>query len=152
MSEALGSSSVDFSPRGKLLALRLFRLGHIPPAQYGTQILFEKGVPVLVAEFGHISEKQLTVAGSPPRIRIQARWVGLLPRKLAPYLLFLNAFFQLAFRFVIQGRPAHLIAHGVQEECLAGLLSFFSGLNFLSTFTKPTIRKISIILTVFYTL
>ncbi len=112
----------QYTTAGKIIAVRLFRLGHIPPAQYSTQILCEKGFPVLVVEFGNAVEPLHYVSGSPSRVRLDAPWVKWLPRQLRPYLLFLNAFFKLSFRFLTQGRPQHLIAHGIQEECLVAML------------------------------
>lgn len=108
--------------RGKVVALRLFRLGHLPPALYQSELLATRGIPILAVEFGNCAEAQTLVPGLVPRIRLQARWTRWLFRPLVPAAIFLSAVLWLVGRVVRGDRPSLVIAHGLQEQAAAWLL------------------------------
>lgn len=110
--------------RGKCVILRLHRLKHLPPAYYATQILVENGVPVLVIEFGNVREVRTSVPGPIPTWRVQNPIARFFPR-LRPVVCFIGTFMQVAWHFLRDGRPSLLIAHGMQEQCLAHALHLF---------------------------
>lgn len=108
--------------RGKCVVLRLFRLKHLPPAYNATTVLHERGVPVLVVEFGNLKEVTRYIESPLPTLRMASRWTRYFSR-LQPLLAFGETFFRLAVLFLRSGRPNVLIAHGMQEQCMAWLLS-----------------------------
>lgn len=114
-----GSSPVT---RGKCLVLRLFRLKHLPPAYNATSILCEQEVPVLVVEFGNLKEKTRYIEGPIPTYRMASRWTKIF-RRFQPLVAFAETFFRLALLFLKSGKPKVMIAHGMQEQCMAWLLS-----------------------------
>ncbi len=111
-----------FSISDKALVLRFSRLGRLPPALYATEILHEAGVPVIVLEFGNVKESESKIAGSPPRIRWDARWVRFIPSPLHPICILLTTLFRL-FQIIQNGeRPKLTISHGPQENFICFFL------------------------------
>jgi glycosyltransferase involved in cell wall biosynthesis len=106
----------------KIVVLRLFRLRHIPPSLYSTELLAEAGAPVVAIEFGNARERRRFVDGPFPRLRLQARWTTWLPTKVRALAIFFSAFVEISAMIVAQGRPKVFLAEGIQEECLAFLL------------------------------
>ena len=106
-----------------LLILRESRLGRIPPALFSTELLKEKGLPVVVLEYGSLKEAQPFVTQAFPRIRLQGPWIRFFPKALQPTLLLSWVFIQCVFLLAIAGRPKLLVAHGASEQVLALLLS-----------------------------
>jgi len=114
-----------FQLKDKLLVLRLHRISHLPPALYATQMLNEQGFPVLVLEFGRIEEDIPTKDTPVPRVRIGSPWTQWVPRRLRPLAIFVTVVAKVFLRLLSEGKPQLVVAHGMQEQCLAYLLNFF---------------------------
>lgn len=121
------SSVAAFTVGQKILVLRLNRLAHIPPAQYGTEILLELGFPVLVVEFGQRGISEIGFFDREiPKIRLAATWTRFFPHSLKAALTCFWALQSLTIRILREGRPHFLIAHGIQEQWVAfGLAMLF---------------------------
>lgn len=117
--------------KGKILFIRLHRLGHIPSAKYSAEILTENRLPVIVAEFGYTREKRFFVPGSIPRLRYSCPWIHYLPKKLRVVPIFLSVLVRLLVRVALTGRPRLIIAHGTQEQVMAWVLSKVFGIPFI---------------------
>lgn len=120
-----------FSVHAKCLLLRLNRLGHLPGAAYAAEILQENGYPILAVEFGAIHEPHSRVFGNIPKLRLQATWVGLIPRRARPLAILLNALFHLVQLIREQGRPNLIISHGLQENWVALVLHLLFRIPFV---------------------
>lgn len=99
--------------------IRLHRLAHLPPAQYGAEILQEKGVPVLIVEMGE--GKPGKFHNRFPKIVINPKSVGV----LTPIWLLFYATVYLCITILRNGKPRLIIAHGLFEQILGAVLSFF---------------------------
>lgn len=116
---------------GKLLILRLNRLGHVPPGWNSAEILQENGMPVLVFEYCGDSTGLADIPGPFPRVRLGApHWLGWMPRKIRPLLLWLSTFVFLASTLRKQ-RPQCLVAHGIQEQAMAWALHRWLGVPYV---------------------
>lgn len=120
----------EFSLEGKIVALRLFRLGQLPPALYQAEAIAGSGLPIVAVEFGNVEERVTRVPGLVPRVRLRAPWARLVPRPLRPLFLFFRAAWFLLASALFGERPALVIAHGLQEQCLAWLLSLVTGTRY----------------------
>ena len=116
-------SGSPFHLRDKILVLRLFRLGKLPPGLYSSEILVENGFPLLVLEYGNLSEPQTKVEGSLPRLRWASPWAAWLPQRVRSAAIWLGMLARLCFKLAREGRPRLLIAHGPQEQAAAYLCS-----------------------------
>jgi glycosyltransferase involved in cell wall biosynthesis len=123
-------NAYDF--RGKLLILRLNRLGHVPPAFYATKILLEGHLPVLVFEFSRRKSGRLfsfheregiTVIRFSPSLKF-------LPKKFIALATFLLAALWLSQKLYRQ-RPRLILAHGIQEQTLAWILNRILGISYV---------------------
>ena len=116
---------------GKLLILRLNRLGHVPPGWNSAEILQENGMPVLVFEYCADSTGLSDIPGPFPRVRLGApRWLGWVPRKTRPLFLWLATFVFLANTLRKQ-RPQCIVAHGIQEQAMAWALHRLLGVPYV---------------------
>ena len=119
-----------FCLRGKLVLLRFSRLGRLPPALYGAEILAENAVPLLVIEFGAFHEKVLRVDGAIPRLRFESPWARWLPHKARALAIFLSIFIRVGRLMANEGKPKLIFAHGLQEQALAFLFKVFFGVPY----------------------
>lgn len=110
---------------GGLLVLRYSRLGKMPPALYGTQILAEANLPVVVFEFDPQSKEDSVSRVEYPRVRKGFPALDRWPHALRSTAVLTLSFLTLARWIVSQGRPRLVIAHGPLELNLAVLLKFF---------------------------
>jgi len=112
----------DFSTLGKLLVVRLNRLGHLPPAQYAAEILAEAELPLLVFEFGAVSEKETRVAGPLCKRRWASPWAKFLPKPLRSAAIWAGTLLHLTYLFVKDGKPRAILSQGLQEDALCAVL------------------------------
>ncbi|MCB0406098.1 MAG: glycosyltransferase family 4 protein [Bdellovibrionales bacterium] len=123
MTEYENSSSGNCGPAhrfgGKLLLLRLYRMGRLPSALYAASLLWEDGMPVVALEYGHFYEAQKYVFENFPRVRWASGWARWVPSPLRASAVWLVTLCRLFFAFVVQGRPRFIVAHGLQEQLLA---------------------------------
>lgn len=120
-----------FSIRDKALVLRFSRLGRLPPALYATEILNEAGLPVLVLEFGNVTEKEKEITDPPPRLRWEARGARFIPSPLRPVFILATTFIRLC-SLVHQGERPHLtVSHGPQENFLSYFLYRFFNIPYV---------------------
>lgn len=122
--------SLAFRAGGKLLVLRLFRLGHVPPGTYSTQILAENGVPLVVVEFGNLVEPAREVPGLVPKLRLATPWARFLPRALRPLAIWWATLARLVLKCLREGRPKLVVAHGLQEQAIAVVLRRLLGVRY----------------------
>jgi len=111
---------------GRLLALRLFRLGRLPPAEAATELAAEAGIPVTVVEYGEVGPDR-TGETSYARIRwglSRARTFG------GPLAVWLVALWRLAKAFRGGGAPRLVLAHGLQEQAMAWVLHRLTGVPY----------------------
>ena len=116
------SETTPYSPCDKAVFLRLYRLGAIPTAVFQTEILREHEVPVLVIEYGNVTEARTRVPGAVPRVRLASPWARWLPRRLRPLPIAVVTLGRLLCWFMRQGRPRLLVAEGLQEQAIALVL------------------------------
>jgi glycosyltransferase involved in cell wall biosynthesis len=114
----------------KVLVLRLNRLGHLPPAQYETEMLVESGVPVLVCEFGVSADKHTLPDQKLEKWRIPCSWTADLPTRLRPIAVFFWTFLTLLLKIQSQ-KPKFIIAHGLQEQTIALFLRALTGVCYV---------------------
>lgn len=105
--------------RDKLLIVRFSRLGRIPPAQYFAEIVHERGLPVLVFEFGEGAEIGLFEHKKPPRLRHPCSNSRRVPKFLRSATMLFEAFSFLVGEITRSGKPRLVIAHGLMEEAIA---------------------------------
>ncbi len=110
---------------GKILFLRLFRLGRIPSALNSAQILSEKGFPVVALEYGNLFEEEEECVEGFPRLRWESPWAMWVLRPFRPLAIFIGVLIRLCSKINDEGKPQIVIAHGLQEQALAWLLKFF---------------------------
>lgn len=109
--------------KDSILILRLSRLGRIPPALFSAELIQESGLPVLVVEFGNLKESKKTVKDKIEKIRFDAPWAQWLPKKFQFPTLLAWVTLALCSRFIFEGRPRILVAHGLAEQLMAWVLS-----------------------------
>lgn len=109
--------------KDSVLVLRVSRLGRIPPALFSTQLIYEAGLPVLVVEFGNLKEPKKFIKEEITKLRIDAPWAGWFPKKAQFPLMMAWVILKLSLIFMTKGRPRILVAHGLAEQFVAGVLS-----------------------------
>lgn len=128
MGSEIKSESVAF--RDKVLVLRSARIGRVPPATFGTALLNEAGLPVLLLELDPQSSESSYVESPVPRLRIafsqlhQSRW----PK--GP-LLFWTLTRTLFSGIRKTGRPRLVIAHSLLEQAVAWLAKLAFGIPYI---------------------
>ncbi len=104
----------------KVLVLRFTRLERMPPAFYETQILRDRGFPIVVYEFGNQRIKpDETLDTSLLRIQPDDSWMNRLPRVSRSFALFLVTLTRLTVALLKDGAPQFIIAHDLMENVLA---------------------------------
>lgn len=112
----------SFSLKDRLLVLRFSHLGRVPPAQYETEILQEKGIQVVVVEFGNVTKGAGFVDAPLYKIRFPTQSGKGFPQKLKGAVAFLEAAGDLCLLVLKYSRPRLIVAHGLQEQCIAYFL------------------------------
>ncbi len=116
---------------GRLLVLRLKRLGRLPPALHATQILEESGADVVVLEFGNVREADRYPTDGVRRFRWEFPSVEKLPETLHAFVIFAAVFLKLARKIFAGERPAGVVAHGLQEQALALGLNWLFAIDYV---------------------
>jgi glycosyltransferase involved in cell wall biosynthesis len=105
--------------RGKVLVLRLNRLGHVPPALYATKALEQLGYETVTFEFGRAKERvRLTKCEGLSRIRVGSPFSAFAPKKFKSIFIFFSTFAKL-LKLCLTQRPRLIVTHGLQEQTLA---------------------------------
>jgi glycosyltransferase involved in cell wall biosynthesis len=112
---------------GRILVLKLSRLGHVPPGWYGTEILAEAGLPITVLEFSSenqgLKQREESLSSRFSRYRLgPRRWLRYLPQSLRAIGTLCSVAYFLIQSIRRADRPSFLIAHGLQEQVVALIL------------------------------